>query len=160
MAKMMTRITRTATQHSESITQLEGPAKHGQSSLEDEHAKNLMRFQKKDSSVMSIIIQAKAEQNAQFEALLDASFVAGQVTGLGVQISHFGIHGSWTIQIKAITTLFTSPIHAEVHSLLLGTDIINLLKLQDCDFISDNLALISVMKSSQDLYPDWRLRQI
>ncbi|TVU04110.1 hypothetical protein EJB05_50322, partial [Eragrostis curvula] len=37
MAKMMTRITRTATQHSESITQLEGPAKHGQSSLEDEH---------------------------------------------------------------------------------------------------------------------------
>ncbi|TVU04114.1 hypothetical protein EJB05_50326, partial [Eragrostis curvula] len=84
---------------------------------------------------------------------LDASFVAGQVTGLGVQISHSGSHGSWTIQIMATTTLAASPIHAEAHSLLLGTDIINLLKLQDCDSISDNLALISVMKSSQDQYP-------
>ena len=90
----------------------------------------------------------------------DVTYLPGHESGLGVFISYIDHQARTSFQIQATTMIASSPIHAEALSMLLGSCIIQMLKLQGCKMLSDNLPLINYIKTYEDVAPDWKLRQI
>ena len=86
-------------------------------------------------------------------------YLSGHESGLGVFISYMDHQARTSFQIQATTMIASSPIHAEALSMLLGSCIIQMLKLQGCKMFSNNLPLINYINNSEDVAPDWQIKK-